>query len=138
MAPSAIWTPAEEEAFVEFLLDNLADAGDGSNFKKAMFQKALSHIAPLLQSRAVKGVKSCQNKWAALRRTYKVVRAIQEVSSWHWDDHTGASINPDTASLWEDYVKQRHPDAKPFRNNGWVHLQKMSLIMPSSTPGANV
>lgn len=72
-----------------------------------------------------------------LRKTYKVVRAIQEVSGWHWDDRTGASINPDTASSWDDYVKH-HPNAKPFRNNGWVHLQKMSLIMPSSTPGANV
>jgi hypothetical protein len=137
MAPTATWTPAEETALVDFLVDNRADAGDGGNFKKATFQKASNHLAPLLGSGAAKGVKSCQNKWAAFRRLYKVIRAIQEVSGWHWDDQTGASITSATSSSWDDYVK-KHPAAKPFRNKGWVHLHKLALIMPSSTPGSNV
>jgi hypothetical protein len=47
MAPSAIWTPAEETALVDFLVDNKAEAGDGGNFKKATFQRAANNIAPL-------------------------------------------------------------------------------------------
>jgi len=66
-----------------------------------------------------------------------VIRAIQEVSGWVWDDETGASITPDTASSWEDYVKH-HPEAKPFRNKGWPHFDQVSLLMPSLAVGANV
>lgn len=68
---------------------------------------------------------------------YRVIRAIQEVSGWVWDDETGASITAHTASSWEDYVKC-HPGAKPFRNKGWVHLAKVSLLMPSTAIGVNV
>ena len=64
MAPSAIWTPAEEAALVDFLVDNKAEAGDGGNFKKATFQRAVNSIAPLCECGTVKTVKSIQNKWA--------------------------------------------------------------------------
>ena len=41
------------------------------------------------------------------------------------------------ASSWDDYVK-KHPEAKPFRNKGWIHLRKFVDIMPSSTSSTNV
>ena len=66
MAPSAIWTPAEEAALVDFLVDNKAEAGDGGNFKKATFQRAANKIAPLRECGAAKTVKSIQNKWATV------------------------------------------------------------------------
>ena len=71
------------------------------------------------------------------RKLYRVILAIQAVSGWVWDDDTGASINPHTASSWDDYVKS-HPEPKPFRNKGWPHLTKMSLLMPSMPVGAHV
>jgi len=66
MAPSAIWTLAEETALVDFLVDNKAEAGDGGNFKKATFQRAMTSIAHLHERGAPKTVKSCQNKWASV------------------------------------------------------------------------
>lgn len=71
------------------------------------------------------------------KRIYRVIQAIKEVSGWHWDDETGASITVDTASSWDDYIK-KHPAAKPFRNRGWVHLQRMTDIMPSTVSGSHV
>jgi hypothetical protein len=66
-----------------------------------------------------------------------VVRAIQEVSGWVWDDETGASITPHTASSWDDYV-QSHPEIKPFRNKGWPYFAKTSLLMPTTALSVNV
>ena len=71
------------------------------------------------------------------KRIYRVIQAIKEVSGWHWDDETGASITVDTASSWDDYIK-KHPAAKPFRNRGWVHLQRMTDIMPLTVSGSHV
>lgn len=71
MAPSAIWTVAEETAFVDFLIDNKAEAGDGGNFKNATFQRAATVIAPLCERGAAKTVKSCQNKWASVSSSFQ-------------------------------------------------------------------
>lgn len=72
-----------------------------------------------------------------MKKIYAVVRAIQAVSGWTWDDKTGASIDHATADSWDAYVAQ-HKDAKPFRNAGWIHLATVSRIMPSTTRGTNV
>lgn len=66
MAPHALWTSAEEMAFVVFLHENKSEAGDGGNFKKPTLQRASQHIAPLCTNGHVKDFKSCQNKWAAV------------------------------------------------------------------------
>lgn len=66
MAPTAIWTLAEEAALLDFLVENKAEAGDGGNFKQATFQRAVESIKPLFKRGAAKTVKSCQNKWAAV------------------------------------------------------------------------
>ena len=65
MAPSAIWTPAEEA-----IVDNKAEAGDGGNFKKATFQRAANSIAPLHEHGAAKMVNSIQNKWTTASHFY--------------------------------------------------------------------
>jgi hypothetical protein len=72
-----------------------------------------------------------------LKKVYAVIRAIQAVSGWTWDDETGASIDYTTADSWDAYVAQ-HKDAKPFQNANWIHLEKISQIMPSTTHGINV
>ena len=71
------------------------------------------------------------------KKLYHIIHVIQSVSSWDWDDKTGASITVNTASSWDDYVK-KHPKAKPFRNSGWMHFNKVTLIMPATPAGAHV
>ena len=69
MAPAAHWTPKEELALIEFLIENKAKAGDGCNFKAATFQKVTKAIAPLLHHGAVKTAKACGNKYCAVSPT---------------------------------------------------------------------
>ncbi|TFK16781.1 hypothetical protein FA15DRAFT_553140, partial [Coprinopsis marcescibilis] len=59
---------------------------------------------------------------------YCVVEAIKKVSGWTWDDKTGASITPKTASSWDDYVA-KHPEASRFCNKGWVHLSHVTQLI---------
>ncbi|KAF8816147.1 hypothetical protein BYT27DRAFT_7221677 [Phlegmacium glaucopus] len=127
MPAGAVWTAAEETALVNFLEDNKAEAGDGGNFKTTTFQWAVSQIAPLHERGLVKTVKSTHTKWISFWKIYRIIRAIQLVSGWVWDDDTGASITANSASSWDDYVK-KHPEAKP----------KVASIMPFTPAGAHV
>jgi hypothetical protein len=74
-----------------------------------------------------------------MKKLFAVIKAIQAISGWTWSDETGASIDYTTADSWDAYV-MKHKDAKQFRNTGWIHLAKVSRLMPSSAPprGANV
>jgi len=63
---SASWTPAEETAFVNYLYDHEAEAGDGGNFKSVTFQNALPTISPLWVKGAKKTVKRLQNKYSTV------------------------------------------------------------------------
>lgn len=63
----AIWSSAEESAFVGFLVEHRAEAGDGGNFKTGTFQKALGHIAPFHERGGAKNVKTLRNKWTSVR-----------------------------------------------------------------------
>jgi hypothetical protein len=56
---------------------------------------------------------------------------------WTWSDETGASITPDMEDVWEDFLKV-YKEAKPFKNHGWVHLDKMMMIMPATIKGTHV
>ncbi|TFK23132.1 hypothetical protein FA15DRAFT_571423, partial [Coprinopsis marcescibilis] len=132
---SAVWTEPEEDALLKFLVEHQAEAGDGGNFKKATFENSAASIAHLHQRGAVKTYKTCQNKWSAM--IFCVICTLQKVSGWTWDNKTGASITPETASSWDDYV-HHHPDAKPFCNRGWCHLSMVTELMPSTVSGTNV
>ncbi|KAF5309877.1 hypothetical protein D9619_010561 [Psilocybe cf. subviscida] len=136
-AQKAHWTPKEEQALLEFFVEHKSEAGDGGNFKQATFRQAALHLAPLHVRGTRKVGKNCANKYSYFRQLYCIVVAIQAISGWVWDDETGASINPGTASSWDDYV-QAHPDACPFRNRGWPYLGQMEDLMPSTVQGANV
>lgn len=66
MPAGAIWTVREETAFIDFLVDNRAEAGDGGNFKTPTYQRAVAHISQLHERGAVKTVKTCRNKWTTV------------------------------------------------------------------------
>jgi hypothetical protein len=38
---------------------------------------------------------------------------------------------------WDDFLKI-YRDAKPFKNRGWIHLEKMTIIMPATIKGTHV
>lgn len=152
--PHAVWTPGDEDKLLDFLLEHRAAAGDGGNFKEATFQGISGLLTPLVTKGGPKTVRACQNKWNSvryhipiiqlcvdsflkLRRTFRVVQGIKNVSGWTWSDETGASITPELESSWAAYVRI-HKDAKPFKHKGWRHLHKMELVMPATIRGAYV
>ena len=150
----AHWTEADESVLLDFLLTLDATAGDGKNFKAFVWTAASGKLNPLITKGGPKLAKSCKNKWQSVRpcpsylflaadtlqqlkKTYAVVKAIQAVSGWTWSDITGASIDESTVDSWEAYVA-KHKDARPFRNSGWIHFQKVSHLLPATACGANV
>ncbi|KAG6818726.1 hypothetical protein H0H93_002478 [Arthromyces matolae] len=135
--PKAIWSDEDEKKFLELLLYRKSAAGDGGNFKEAVFQEVSDVLTPLVTKGGPKTVKACQNKWSAFRRIFRVITAIKGVSGWTWSNDTGASITPETESSWAAYVKI-HKDAKPFKTRGWCHFDAVSQVMPTTIHGAHV
>jgi hypothetical protein len=150
----AHWTEADESILLDFLSALDATAGDGKNFKPFVWTAASGKLNPLVTKGGPKLAKSCKNKWQSvcscpfylfsavnmlqqLKKTHAVVKAIQAVSGWTWSGITGASIDESTSNSWEAYVA-KHKDAKPFRNAGWIHFQKVSLLLPATARGTNV
>jgi len=76
MPAGAVWIPSEETSFINFLLDNKSEAGDGGNFKTATYQWAVTHITPLHEKGIAKTVKACRNKWSAVSILALVVNKI--------------------------------------------------------------
>lgn len=58
-------------------------------------------------------------------------------SGWTWSDARGADITPEMEPEWAKFIKV-YKDAKPFKNHGWIHLEKMTEIMPVTLRGKYV
>ncbi|KDR70345.1 hypothetical protein GALMADRAFT_144655 [Galerina marginata CBS 339.88] len=134
---AAQWSGDDEKVLVDFLDTKSAAAGDGCSFKMTTFNEASVVLDEKRGKGGRKTAKACQNKWNSLRRTFRAIQAIKGKSGWTWSDETGASITPDMEPAWADFIKS-HPLAKPFKNKGWVHLEKMTKLMPATVKGAHV
>ncbi|KIK05205.1 hypothetical protein K443DRAFT_55748, partial [Laccaria amethystina LaAM-08-1] len=137
---NANWTPADKTAFFEFLhehkaLEVDAAAGNGNNFKVTTYEAA----AAVLEAKRTKGgpktAKSCSNKWNSVCDLgitpdfFCAIQAIKNDSGWTWSDECRADITPELEDEWATFfVANKH--AKPFKNCGWIHLEKMVDIMP--------
>lgn len=66
LAARCFWTEADEAALISVLLEHQAEAGDGGNFKKAVWSIAADH----LKTSTTKGVEktglACKNKWTSV------------------------------------------------------------------------
>ncbi|PPQ71303.1 hypothetical protein CVT26_011953 [Gymnopilus dilepis] len=122
------WTLPEEIALLNHLIECHAAAGDGSSFTGTTFAGACPLVNALRKKGALKTAKACHNKFNT---------AIKSKSGWTWSDETGASITPEMEPQWAAFLKA-NPKAKPFKNKGWVHLEKMTRLMPSKAKGTHV
>jgi hypothetical protein len=137
MAPKSAWVDKETVFYVGFLNDHSSEAGDGGNFKRATFQKAAVALVPYLDKGPAKDWQACSNKWGALKKTFRIIEKIKGVSGFTWDEVDGASIGPDDASAWDDFVA-KNPQAKPYRNKGWPYYDLVADLMPSGSSTHNV
>ncbi|KAN0141121.1 hypothetical protein V8E53_000877 [Lactarius tabidus] len=131
------WTLSDEKLLVSFLHEHRAASGDGGNFKMTTFQSAAAVLEAERTTGGLKTAKACQNKWASQRRVFRAIQAIISHTGWNWCNENSANIQLDQASAWSLFCGI-HKEAKPFRNRGWVHLERMSEIMPATVRGMNV
>lgn len=151
----AVWTQVDEETLIEYLFQHRAAAGDGSSFKITTFNGVVDLLEAMRTRGGHKTAKSIQNKWTMvrnmfyfgyfllipfshqLRRIWRVIQDIKAQSGWSWSDIHGANITPAMETNWEIFLRS-HPLAKPFKNHGWIHLEKMTQIMPATLRGTYV
>ncbi|GLB36664.1 hypothetical protein LshimejAT787_0309510 [Lyophyllum shimeji] len=135
---AAAWTTKNETIFLDFLITQAAAAGDGGNFKMVTFTAASAVVDKACSKGSPKTAKAYQNKWNALRRAFRAIQAIKfSKSGWTWDDEHGANITLDMEDAWNAFIKV-YKDAKPFKHKGWVHLEKMTQLMPATVKGTHV
>jgi|ERR1700722_3185400 len=62
---SAAWQDSDVRALLNFLLEHKAEAGDGANFKPAIWNKAATMFSSIPHNiGGPKTANSCKNKWA--------------------------------------------------------------------------
>jgi hypothetical protein len=73
---NAFWTAQDKDKLLDLLFEHKASAGDGGNFKEAIFQEVSEILTPLVSKGAPKTVKACQNKWTSVRIIITLLLAI--------------------------------------------------------------
>ena len=59
----AHWTDEEINAFLDYLIEHQAEAGEGMSFKTATFTGAAALLAPMKVQGADKTAETCKRKW---------------------------------------------------------------------------
>ena len=63
----ALWSTEDETELLLFLIEHLAEAGDGSNFKTSTFKAASLVLDKMRTKGGLKMAKVCKNKWMSVR-----------------------------------------------------------------------
>ncbi|KAF7371909.1 Myb-DNA-bind-3 domain-containing protein [Mycena venus] len=128
----ADWEDQETHNMLDYLLqpEVKAKAGDNGSYPAEVWTAVSLLLKPNVTKGAPKTDKVCSNKYG------QVVEHVAGNSGWTWSDITGASIDANTKSTWDDYVRA-HPKAKPFRNRGWEFRTKMCQLVPLRATGGS-
>ncbi|KAG1763357.1 hypothetical protein EV702DRAFT_982903 [Suillus placidus] len=109
------WDVEQEKAFTAFLVTHKSEAEDTMSFRNTVFTDATIHINTKFpnQKGPPKSQSSCRSKWAALKKSYNVVKNIKTLSSFSWSDEGGISLIAETSGAWEAHLKVRPPKISP-------------------------
>ncbi|KAK7034105.1 hypothetical protein R3P38DRAFT_3496352 [Favolaschia claudopus] len=133
----AVWLLQDQENLLSYLVDHVADAGDGGNFRAATFRGAAIYMESSRTKGGPKTAKSCESKYRELRKLWKLVQIIQGISGWTWSDKHGVTVTPATQGTWDAFAA-KNEKAKRFKNKGWPFYDKMIPLMPEKATGSNV
>ncbi|KAM5530158.1 hypothetical protein V8D89_016177 [Ganoderma adspersum] len=120
---TAKWSLKNEKNLVKFLVHQKAKAGDGGNFKIAVFKEAPVYLAAWPYEGP--------EKMAVLKKDYWAVCKLKKASGFSYSDKDGAGITADTKSVWDTFIL-------PFKNKGWPHYNHMAEMMPVKAKSENV
>ncbi|KAG2046243.1 hypothetical protein BDR06DRAFT_1037894 [Suillus hirtellus] len=104
--PPAMWTKAEEGAFLDFLLLALPSSGDGG-FKMPAFNQASTNLKLKFphQRGAEKSGLVCKTKWQVLKKAYHSVIQIKCMSGFTWSHEHRVGITDRKDDVWARFVK---------------------------------
>ncbi|KAH9021496.1 hypothetical protein EDB85DRAFT_2152307 [Lactarius pseudohatsudake] len=134
---NTFWSPIDEDTLLDYLWDHRSEAGEGMCFKAPTLTGAAAKVQETTTKGGPKTMGSCKNKWGKFKELYLVICDIKSQSGFTWSDEQGATIGPESTSVWEVYVKKK-PGAERFRNKGWGHFYKVQRLMPSNARGQNI
>ncbi|KAH9013691.1 hypothetical protein EDB85DRAFT_2157997 [Lactarius pseudohatsudake] len=134
---NTFWLPIDEDTLLDYLWDHWSEAGEGMCFKAPTLTGAAAKVQEMTTKGGPKTMGSCKNKWGKFKELYLIICDIKSQSGFTWSDEQGATIGPESTSVWEVYVKKK-PGAEHFRNKGWGHFYKVQHLMPSNARGQNI
>ncbi|KAF8234970.1 hypothetical protein L208DRAFT_1259267, partial [Tricholoma matsutake] len=102
----AAWSPEEEQALISSLLAHQAEAGDGMNFRPAIWSAVAKEVGSA--KGAAKTADSCKTKWGCIKEIFGIVDPLTNLSGIAWTPENGLGLTDDTPSdlkeVWKDYV----------------------------------
>ncbi|KAF9513386.1 hypothetical protein BS47DRAFT_1393362 [Hydnum rufescens UP504] len=108
------WLPGDVVELLRVLHEEKSNGNMGDNNFKGSSIKG-----------AQKGKKAIQSKIQQLKRDYKTVMALKDVSGFSYDDEEGCcNVDQDT---WDEYVKT-HKEAAPFQSVGFHYYDELDEV----------
>jgi hypothetical protein len=121
--PNAHWSDSDEIAFIKYITDHKAEAGDGMKFKASFWTGAAQMMLAHSEIGGTKTSQACASKWdrvrtcpphaylladmsftRQLKKSYNVVSILKTKSGFSYDDKKGCAITIKTACSWNEYV----------------------------------
>ncbi|KIM80437.1 hypothetical protein PILCRDRAFT_9617 [Piloderma croceum F 1598] len=122
--PRCHWSDDDELVLINFLLDHIAEAGDGGSFKPNIWNAAAVKMLKHTAKGGPNIARKCKAKYVSLREEHSV------------SNEDGLNVSVDEMNTWKIYLTA-HPRAKPFSNKGFPLYDQMVPLMPSLTKGTH-
>ncbi|KAF8578798.1 hypothetical protein K439DRAFT_1621030 [Ramaria rubella] len=130
------WTPEDNVALINLLIDHKAEAGEGGNFKKAMWVAVAVGMAGHPYKGGLKTLEACRTRWMKLRKDYNVALKLKHnLSGFTFLDNQGVVI--DDESVWADFAAKNENAARVGRTR-FPCFELMSTLMPSVARGTHM
>ncbi|KAN0082969.1 hypothetical protein V8E55_008764 [Tylopilus felleus] len=129
------WTVQDEEALIELALLRKTVMGNGSTFKDVFWNEVASNFPPPTHGKP-KTMETCREKWKRMKSIYDIIDKIANTSGLAYSLDKGADIGLESQHVWDGIVKNTK-GAGRFKNKGWVHYDKMKLLLPSRSKGTH-
>ncbi|KAJ6493692.1 hypothetical protein C8R47DRAFT_1269881 [Mycena vitilis] len=132
----AVWLEPDEKVLLEYLGEHVSEGNENKAFKPVTFRRAAAEVNKIRTKGGPKTYKSCQQKYASLRKLQKLVEIILGVSGWKWDFKKGCDIDEATQGSWDAWVAN-NKEGKRFRNKGWPHYDLLLPLAAETAKGTH-
>ncbi|KAG6834959.1 hypothetical protein H0H93_006081 [Arthromyces matolae] len=126
----AIWSSVCDQSLLNVLFDERRNGRqtDNAGWHSSAWSTAESKLSgsEARSGGAAKTAASCQTRYNTLKKDYKEVKAIRELSGFGWDDDNHLATAAD--DVWESYI-QAHPKQKKWRKTSFPLYKEMADLV---------